>query len=412
MSEKGKRKAAKEKIGAAELKRVEKELRKSEERYRTLTENVNVGIYRNTPGPKGIFIEANPAIVKMFGYKSREELLSINVADLYQNPKDRKKFNEEILREGFVKDEELQLKKKDGTPIIGSVSAVAVKDEKGKVQYYDGIFDDITERKRAEKMLRKAYNELEEKVAERTKELTQANIRLQELDRLKSMFIASMSHELRTPLNSIIGFTGIILQGMAGEITEEQREQLTMVKNSANHLLSLVIDVIDLSSIEAGKIKILIKETDVAKTVDEVLTTFANDIRKKGLALKKNIPEKLIISTDEKRFKQILINLLGNAVKFTDKGSIEVGCKVDEEEIEISVKDTGVGIREAGMKKLFKPFAQVDSELKVKYGGPGLGLYSSKRIVELLGGKIWVESEFGKGSKFAFVLPIKKEVKT
>ncbi len=265
----------------------------------------------------------------------------------------------------------------------------------------------------------KRYNKkLEEEVTKKTKEiqsankgLAEANLRLQELDRLKSMFIASMSHELRTPLNSIIGFTGIILEGMSGEINEEQKKQLAIVENNADHLLSLINDIIDISKVEAGKIEVLIEEIDITKTIDEVLATFSNSIREKGLALKKNIPEKLIISTDERRFKQILINFLGNAVKFTDKGSIEVSCKVKGEEMEMSVKDTGPGIREADMGKLFKSFALVDPELRAKHGGTGLGLYLSKKIVELLGGKIWAESEFGKGSKFVFVLPIKKEEK-
>jgi PAS domain S-box-containing protein len=137
-----------------ERKRAEESLRKSEEKYRTLTDNVNVGVYRNILGPKGKFIEINPAIVKMFGYKSKKELLSINVADLYQNPEGRRKFNAKILQDGFVKNEELQLKKKDGTPIIGSVSAVVIKDNKGKVKYYDGVIEDVTERKRAEEALR------------------------------------------------------------------------------------------------------------------------------------------------------------------------------------------------------------------------------------------------------------------
>lgn len=151
-----------------ELKQAEKALRESEEKYRTLTGNVNVGIYRNTVGAKCKFIEANPAMVKMFGYENREEFLATNVADLYQNSEDRKEFNDRMLRDGFVKNEELQLKKRDGSPIIGSVSAAAVKDEKGNVKYYDGIIEDITERKKvAEKLqhsIEKLHRILEETV--------------------------------------------------------------------------------------------------------------------------------------------------------------------------------------------------------------------------------------------------------
>jgi len=139
-----------------ERKRAEEAVRKSEEKYRGLTENINLGIYRNSVGPKGKFIEANPAIIGMFGYKNKEEFLAINVSDLYQNSEDRNKFNEKILKEGFVRGEELWLKKKDGSRFVGSVSAVAVKDEQGHLKYYDGIIDDITERKRAEEALRES----------------------------------------------------------------------------------------------------------------------------------------------------------------------------------------------------------------------------------------------------------------
>jgi PAS domain S-box-containing protein/putative nucleotidyltransferase with HDIG domain len=141
-------------------KQTENALRESETRYKTLTENINVGIYRNTVGPRGKFIEANPAIIKMFNYMSKEEFLAINVSDLYQHPEDRRKFNEKMLAHGFVRDEELQLKRKDGTPFFGSVSAVAVKDDKGVVQYYDGIVEDITDRKRSEEALKISYTKL------------------------------------------------------------------------------------------------------------------------------------------------------------------------------------------------------------------------------------------------------------
>lgn len=138
-----------------ERKKAEQALKDNEEKYRTLTENLNVGVYRNTPGPKGKFIEANPAIIKMFAFRNRDQVFAINVADLYQNPQDRKKFNEKMLRDGFVRNEELQLRKKDGSPIICSVSAVAIKDEKGAVRYYDGIIENITARKQAEEELKK-----------------------------------------------------------------------------------------------------------------------------------------------------------------------------------------------------------------------------------------------------------------
>ncbi len=144
-------------IDITDLEKLEKELKESEDRYKTLTDNINVGVYRNTAGPKGKFIEANPALIRMFGFSNREEFFSINVADLYQNPADRKKFNEKMIQDRFAKGEELLLKKKDGTPLIGSVYAVAIKDEKGKIKYYDGIIDDFTERKLAEKELKRSY---------------------------------------------------------------------------------------------------------------------------------------------------------------------------------------------------------------------------------------------------------------
>jgi len=144
-----------------EQRRAEEALRQSEETYKTITDNINVGVYRNTSGARGKFIEANPAIVKMFGYENRDEFLSVDVADLYQNPEDRKKYNEKMLRDGFVKNEELRLKRKDGAPFYGSVSAVAVTDARGNVRYYDGIIEDITERKKAEEKLRMNHEKLQ-----------------------------------------------------------------------------------------------------------------------------------------------------------------------------------------------------------------------------------------------------------
>jgi signal transduction histidine kinase len=262
--------------------------------------------------------------------------------------------------------------------------------------------------------LRKSRNELkqwgkemEKRVEKRTEELEHANLKLQELDQLKSMFIASMSHELRTPLNSIIGFTGIILQGMSGEINSEQEKQLTLVKNSANHLLDLINDVIDISKIEAGKVEIAIEEFDFSKLAQEIKDSFAVAVDKKGLKLSLETPLTLTIKSDERRTKQILVNFISNAVKFTDRGEIEIKIVKKDETVEISVGDTGIGIREEDIDKLFKTFSRITTKGRTEEG-TGLGLYLSKKIADLLGGDIKVESEFGKGSVFTLTLPIKR----
>jgi len=249
---------------------------------------------------------------------------------------------------------------------------------------------------------------LELKVAERTRELEDANRRLQEADRLKSVFLASMSHELRTPLNSIIGFTGILLQGMAGELNSEQRRQLEMVYSSAKHLLALINDLLDISKIEAGKMEVFAEEVHVKQAVEEVVKGFEPEIERKGLKLEMEV-EECMVWTDERRFKQVLMNLVGNAVKFTEKGGIKISAVLEEELLKVSVSDTGVGIRKKDMPRLFQPFQQIKLPSGVGGEGTGLGLYLSKRIVEMLGGEIKAESRYKAGSCFTFTLPARYE---
>jgi signal transduction histidine kinase len=306
---------------------------------------------------------------------------------------------------------------------------------------HDELNKEITERKQAEEELRKLKEELEVKVTERTKELQEsvqklnksqkamllmvedlnqtskelkkANIKLKGLDHLKSMFIASMSHELRTPLNSIIGLTGIILQGISGKITEVQRKELMMVKNSANHLLVLINDIIDVSKIEAGKVELVIEELDLSELIQEVSNSFKIAVDKKGLKLSLETPERLIIKSDKRRAKQVIINLMSNAVKYMDKGEIEIKAAKKDECVEVSVADTGIGIKKENIKMLFKQFSRIHVAGMTRVEGTGLGLYISKKIADLLGGEIEAKSEFGKGSKFTFTLPLKhKGVKT
>ena len=250
-------------------------------------------------------------------------------------------------------------------------------------------------------------DQLEDKVAQRNKELQKANLKLQELDQLKSMFIASMSHELRTPLNSIIGFTGIILQGMSGEINQEQRKQLSLVKNSANHLLDLINDVIDISKIEADKVELYIQEFDLASLLQEVKNSFTVTAEEKGLQLFLQTPPVLLIESDERRTKQVLVNFISNALKFTDKGEIKITIVKKDKIAVISVRDSGIGMKKEDMGKLFQAFSRIIVPGRLTEG-TGLGLYLSKKIADLLAGNITAESEYGKGSTFTLTLPLKR----
>jgi len=221
-------------------------------------------------------------------------------------------------------------------------------------------------------------------------------------------FLASMSHELRTPLTSIIGFTETILKGRAGEINEEQENQLNIILNSANHLHELINDVLDITKIEVKKLEIRKDSFNLVEELIKLKETFSIAIREKGLEFFIDSPETLTIYNDKKRINQILINLIGNAIKFTDKGKISIKVKRKNENIEISVKDTGPGIKEEDLKKLFKPFSQIIESGKIKEGS-GLGLHLSKKLANLLGGDILVKSKFGKGSTFKLVLELKED---
>jgi PAS domain S-box-containing protein len=263
------------------------------------------------------------------------------------------------------------------------------------------------ERAEAIAALEHARSELEDRVRLRTAELVEARDAAQSADRLKSAFLATMSHELRTPLNSIIGFTGIVLQGLAGPLNDEQAKQLGMVQNSSRHLLALINDVLDISKIEAGQLDIYSASFPMLPTIQKTVSAILPLAGKKGITVRTELsPEVGEINSDQRRTEQILLNLLGNAVKFTDQGEVVVQCRLDHEWIVTTIRDTGIGIDPQHYQSIFEPFRQEDTGLARKREGTGLGLSICKRLVELLGGFISVESALNQGSTFTVRLPL------
>jgi len=264
------------------------------------------------------------------------------------------------------------------------------------------------------KKLQQYADDLALRVAQRTDELTRTNRELQKAkedaesaDRIKSAFLATMSHELRTPLNSIIGFTGILLQNLAGPLSDEQRKQLEMVRKSSRHLLALINDVLDISKIEAGQLDVKSRRFEVNASITKVVDLVKPLAEKKRLTLRTEIPpEAAMWESDAQRCEQILLNLLNNAIKFTEKGTVTLRADFTADSLRISVADTGIGIKPEDLCTLFQPFRQIDTGLSRQHEGTGLGLAICRRLALLLGGEIHATSVWGKGSVFTLTLPM------
>ena len=229
-------------------------------------------------------------------------------------------------------------------------------------------------------------------------------------DKHKSEFLANMSHEFRTPLNAILGYTELIIDHIYGEVPEKIRDVLLRVENSGRHLLSLINDVLDLSKIEAGQLTLSLNDYSLQEVIQTVFTSVEALAAEKDLELKLSIQKDMTIGkADEQRIAQVLMNLLGNAIKFTEEGQVAVSVAVNNNTFQVSVSDTGPGLSTEAQQKIFEEFYQADGSLTRKKGGTGLGLSISKKIIEMHGGRIWVESELGEGSNFQFTLPVRVE---
>jgi PAS domain S-box-containing protein len=381
-------------------KRAESALRDSEEKFRNLVEQSLVGVYIIQDN---LFKYVNPRFAEIFGYAPEEIINVKSPRDLVLSD-DWPRVGENLARRESGKTDTLDNSFR-GVTRQGKVVHVEIH---GSSTVYEGraaalgVLMDVTERLLAQEEIIKSTQQMAM--------LRQAGAQLEEVNRLKSEFLASMSHELRTPLNAVIGLSQVLVDGTYGPLTDKQSEYLTGISESGKHLLSLINDILDLSKIEAGKERL---EYSVFNMADMLRKSFMM-VREK--ALKHRIELEQEIDTgiggfyaDERRVKQIIFNLLSNAVKFTEPGG-RVGLKAaqDEKALTVTVWDTGIGIPDDKKHLLFKPFQMVDSSLSRGRGGTGLGLVLTRKLTEMHGGTISFESKTGEGTSFKVTLPVKK----
>jgi PAS domain S-box-containing protein len=337
----------------------------------------------------GQILECNALARTTFGY-DRREAQSLNIRTLLENEAGQawKNIVDAVERNTKSQKELLAITKSGRAfPVEMTISRSV---DKMKNSVYIVFMRDITERKLAEEL------RIEKEV-------------LAHASRAKSEFLASMSHELRTPLNTIIGFSELMRYGRAGELNEKQKHFLSNISTSGNFLLNLINDILDLSKVEAGKIILNIEKISLKVTVEETTTLIKEKAMKHNIKLIKDLdPGIEYIEADKQRVKQILFNLLSNAVKFSKEegGTVTITTKKIEGNLQISVSDTGIGIKPENIGKMFQKFEQLDKGISQKYGGTGLGLAITKQLVELHGGKIRVESKYGEGSTFTFTMPL------
>lgn len=364
-------------------------LRRAERQYRGIFENALEGLYQTTPD--GSFISANAALARMCGYASPEELMAATNdigRQIYVSPDRRREFMQLVQKSDEVTDFESEIQRADGSKIWISESVRAIRNAAGEIDHFEGVAVDITARREAARVLREA------------KEAADA------ASRAKSYFLASVSHELRTPLNGILGYTQILRRDSG--LSEKQRDGVRVIHESAEHLLALINDVLDLSKIEAGRIELYPADFDLPDFATSVESIFLPRAREKNLLLETAIADDLPrwVSGDEQRLRQIVFNLIANAVKFTVSGGVVFSVqRAANDTIRFSVSDTGPGIAPEDMRKLFEPFTQVGRD-RTAATGTGLGLAISRSLVERMGGKLHVESKSGWGSRFWFEISL------
>jgi PAS domain S-box-containing protein len=383
-------------------------IEKQEKQFHSLFDNSAEGIFQSTQ--EGKFIIVNSALVKMLGYESEEELISINIVDdLYSRPEDRKALNQLLQQNGEVKNYRIILRKKDGKKIIVSLNDRLVYDEDTNSYHYQGNMHDITKEVYLEKERQSAEEALrleKDKSDKLANEATQAS-------KAKSTFLANMSHEIRTPMNGVLGYLELVEQEIYDN-KEELKDFISKARSAASSLLDIINNLLDISKIEAGRMELEEIDFSPREVVEESLSIISSIVDEKNVKIKSRVEEDVpaILMGDPIRLRQIFSNLLGNAIKFTQKGEISVNIsklKIENGYATIlaSVRDSGIGIPKDKIDLLFKPFSQIDVSYKRLFGGTGLGLRICREFVHLMNGEINVESTEGVGSNFYFTARLK-----
>jgi PAS domain S-box-containing protein len=363
-----------------ERRQAERDLQIAEERYRTIFENSAVAI--TLADEQERLVSWNKFTENLLGM-GKDELYLRPVKSLYPEGEWEKIRNHDVRQKGMQHHLETKMTKRDGDIIDVDVSLTVLKDADSRVTGSIGVVRDITERKEAERKLKEAMD-------------------------MKSQFISTVSHELRTPLTIIKEDIAIILDGAAGKVKPKQKDILEMAQRNIDRLARLINDVLDFQKLQSGRAKFNMLENNINSVIESAYNTMAATVKKKGvelrLALDNSLPRTIF---DSDKMIQVLTNLVSNAMKFTEKGSITIATHRIENAIRVSVVDTGCGIKQEDLPKLFQQFQQLGSGGNRKTGGTGLGLAISKDIIEKHAGRVWVESELGKGTTFHFLLPIK-----
>lgn len=375
--------------------RLYSDLRDSETQHRTLLERINVGAFRCEADRDGRLLKGNRALAEMFGYHNWPEFRSTPLRSLFIEPRLYESILDELIIGYNVQDREIQMRRRDGTLIWVNTTASLNRDGSEREHCIEGVLEDVTEKRKA-------------------RELERAKVAADAANKAKSDFLASMSHEIRTPMNAILGMADMLWES---RLNKTQRNYVKIFKNAGENLLLLINDILDLSKIEAGQITLEEIDFNLEELFEEVGSIFALRAQIKNIEfcwhIRGDVPK--IITGDPTRLRQVLVNLVGNSLKFTERGSITIEVDVTERGmLRVIIRDTGVGIPEEKMNSIFETFSQADSSTTRNFGGTGLGLSICKRMVESMGGAIFVSSQPEKGSSFAFTIlpqfPIQPEI--